>query len=227
MCKTANSFEPLLYLKGDHSKYKRCIALKLKIVDKYISDILFLFPFSNYQTFRLDGQGTHKDKIRSFRWGMGQKGLGLGKVSAFLNFEWSLIFGAPLTGSPSLASVHIFCPLSCLLPKLDTTRRLALSRGNLQHWPLERTTRRTRNPVAWDKGTWDHNRLQWVTGRIMEAKWIQVVNAISFEQNSYHHRLVANVKLRIASYQSRFVFWHQLLYGRHYFPVFWIRGPVH
>jgi len=86
----------------------RCIAPKLKIVDKYISDVLFLFPFSNYQTVRLNGQGTHKDKIRSFRWGMGHKGLGLGKVSAFLNSEWSLIFGAPLPGSPSLASVHIF-----------------------------------------------------------------------------------------------------------------------
>ena len=48
-------------------KRRRCIALKLKIVDKLISDILFLFPFSNYQTIRLNGQETHKDKIRSFR----------------------------------------------------------------------------------------------------------------------------------------------------------------
>ena len=48
----------------------RCIALKLKIVDKYISDILFLFPFSNYQTVRLttkqlDSMDKEHTKARS------------------------------------------------------------------------------------------------------------------------------------------------------------------
>ena len=145
----------------------RCIALKLKIVDKYISDILFVFPFSNYQTVRLNGQGTHKDKIRSLRWGMGHKGLGLGKVSDFLNSEWSLIFGAPLAGSPSLASVHIFCPLSCLLPKLDTTRRLGFLEGtwntgrwNEHHagpenqWP---GTKALGTPIDWLEKSWRRN----------------------------------------------------------------------
>ena len=112
--------------------------------------------------------------------------------------------------SPSEFSQSSECTyiLPALLPLAEIRHhsQARLSRGNLEHWPLERTPRRTRKPVAWDKGTWDPNRLQRVTGKIMEAKWIQVVNAISFKQNSYHHRLIANVKLRIASYQSRFVF---------------------
>lgn len=149
------------------------------------------------------------------------------KSKCFLKFRVISNFRRSPGGFTQSRECTYILPALLPLAEIRHHSQARLSRGNLQHWPLERTTRRTRNPVAWNKGTWDHNRLQWVTGKIMEAKWIQVVNGISFKQNSYHHRLVANVKLRIASYQSRFVFWHQLLYGRHYFPVLWIRGPVH